>query len=143
MNFEPKLGYRIVNLDGDLTNNRVENLKINKNIRWREIVPRVRAGENIDELAAIYGFAKEELEKIKPKKSQKGVLAKYKEDNSDYFENIDSEDKAYWLGFLFADGSVAKDRDRISVALAEKDKFHIEKFAKEVPVELNIFEFNL
>ena len=26
--------------------------------------------------------------------------------NENYFENIDNEEKAYWLGFLYADGYV-------------------------------------
>ena len=28
--------------------------------------------------------------------------------NEQFFENIDTEQKAYWLGFTFADGSVIK-----------------------------------
>ena len=38
------------------------------------------------------------------------TMRKY-EVNQNYFENIDTHDKAYWLGFLFADGYVL---DRIS-----------------------------
>ena len=34
-----------------------------------------------------------------------GIQAKI---NHDYFENIDSEHKAYWLGFIYADGSITK-----------------------------------
>ena len=28
--------------------------------------------------------------------------------NDNYFENIDSEDKAYFLGFMMADGNLSK-----------------------------------
>lgn len=28
--------------------------------------------------------------------------------NENYFENIDTEEKAYWLGFIFADGFITK-----------------------------------
>jgi DNA-binding transcriptional regulator WhiA len=44
------------------------------------------------------------------------------------FEVIDSEEKAYWLGFLYADGSVGSAEDKIELGLAEKDLKHIEKF---------------
>lgn len=45
-----------------------------------------------------------------------------------YFENIDTEEKAYWLGFLYADGSVGSAEDKIELSLAEKDLRQIEKF---------------
>lgn len=46
------------------------------------------------------------------------------------FEKIDSEEKAYWLGFLYADGSVSSAENKIELGLAEKDLSHIEKFKK-------------
>lgn len=44
------------------------------------------------------------------------------------FQNIDTEEKAYWLGFLYADGSVGSTDYRVELGLAEKDLHHIEKF---------------
>lgn len=46
----------------------------------------------------------------------------------DIFETIDTEEKAYWLGFLYADGSVGSKEDKIELGLAEKDLKHVEKF---------------
>ena len=34
---------------------------------------------------------------------------KKKKYNENYFETIDSEDKAYFLGFIFADGCITND----------------------------------
>lgn len=48
------------------------------------------------------------------------------------FENIDNEYKAYWLGFLYADGSVSSKEDKIELGLAEKDYKHLEKFKEFV-----------
>ncbi len=49
-----------------------------------------------------------------------------------YFRNIDTEPKAYWLGFLMADGCVS-DRARsgalqLHVHLQKSDKGHLQKF---------------
>lgn len=50
----------------------------------------------------------------------------------DYFENIDSEDKAYWLGFLYADGCVSQDLKNVVLELSSVDKQHIYKFANTI-----------
>lgn len=44
------------------------------------------------------------------------------------FDKIDTEEKAYWLGFLFADGFVSTNYNVIGLDLAEKDKTHLEKY---------------
>lgn len=50
--------------------------------------------------------------------------------NDTLFENIDTEEKAYWLGFLFADGSVYKFKksQRVELTLKEDDLEHLMKF---------------
>lgn len=45
-----------------------------------------------------------------------------------FFEEINSEDKAYWLGFIAADGGIRQDGLRLTIELAIKDKEHLEKF---------------
>lgn len=50
------------------------------------------------------------------------------ERNSKVFEKIDSEEKAYWLGFLYADGYIDEVNSLLIVGLQEKDKDHILKF---------------
>jgi len=46
--------------------------------------------------------------------------------NEHYFEKIDTQEKAYWLGFLYADGCVNK--TSLELGLQSRDKNHIEKF---------------
>lgn len=48
------------------------------------------------------------------------------------FDIIDNEEKAYWLGFLYADGGVTKTnkRSRLELTLKESDYNHIEKFKR-------------
>lgn len=47
-----------------------------------------------------------------------------------YFENIDSEDKAYWLGFIWADGYLSKDSLEIEIHI--KDKDHLVEFQEDL-----------
>ena len=48
----------------------------------------------------------------------------------DIFSKIDTEEKAYWLGFLYADGTINKIQGQVSVGLNEKDLGHLEKLKK-------------
>lgn len=50
------------------------------------------------------------------------------------FETIDTEEKAYWLGFLYADGSVGSTDNRIELGLAEKDLSQAEKFKEFIGI---------
>lgn len=51
---------------------------------------------------------------------------------SDYFDNIDNQDKAYILGFLYADGSMTQDKYRTSITLQERDKEILEKMSNAI-----------
>lgn len=46
--------------------------------------------------------------------------------NHDYFKKIDTEEKAYWLGFIAADGCVSG--NTFTLTLSSKDEEHLEKF---------------
>ncbi|MEG1494717.1 MAG: hypothetical protein RR406_00235 [Bacilli bacterium] len=48
--------------------------------------------------------------------------------NENVFEKIDTEEKAYWLGFMYADGCVNRTSNRIELSLKEEDYSHIVKF---------------
>lgn len=49
-----------------------------------------------------------------------------------FFKTIDTEEKAYWLGFLYADGSVSKDLKAVTLELNIKDIDHIRKFKRAI-----------
>ena len=55
----------------------------------------------------------------------------------DIFRQIDTEEKAYWLGFLYADGYVSK-YNQVEVSLALKDKNHLEKLKVFINTNTNI-----
>jgi hypothetical protein len=54
--------------------------------------------------------------------------------DENYFEIIDTEEKAYWLGFFYADGCVRvrKESSESKLKLSIKDIDHLEKFKKSI-----------
>lgn len=49
--------------------------------------------------------------------------------NHDYFSVIDMPEKAYWLGFMYADGNITRQQNgRKVVSFAQKDRAVLEKF---------------
>lgn len=50
--------------------------------------------------------------------------------NASYFSKIDTEEKAYWLGFISADGHVSD--EAIEINIQKKDEQHLVKFLKAV-----------
>ena len=49
--------------------------------------------------------------------------------NSNFFHNIDTPEKAYWLGFLMADGYITTD-NKVRLNLKKDDEDHLKKFLK-------------
>lgn len=47
-----------------------------------------------------------------------------------FFNKIDTEEKAYWLGFLMADGYVSG--NKVGLALSDSDFSHLEKYKKAI-----------
>jgi hypothetical protein len=54
------------------------------------------------------------------------------------FDKIDSEEKAYWLGFIYADGYVSSGDNTFELSLGLKDTNHLYKFAKFMKYENNV-----
>lgn len=67
----------------------------------------------------------------------------YKND-SFIFDEIDTEEKAYWLGFLYADGCICKNLSnlKMSLALSIKDIEHLEKFRNFLKTDAPIQSYN-
>lgn len=73
-------------------------------------------------------------------------MSKYKY-NKDYFNKIDTADKAYWLGFLYADGSINRYYKNeklksmtLELGVSYRDKEHLDKFKMYLETNIPIFE---
>jgi DNA-binding CsgD family transcriptional regulator len=75
------------------------------------------------------------LKKINFKVVNKQNITKF---NENVFDVIDTEEKAYWLGFIYADGYVSSSRNTFELSLALKDINHLIKFAKFMSYEKNV-----
>ena len=58
--------------------------------------------------------------------------------NENVFDVINTEEKAYWLGFMFADGNISSEGHRLEMNLGIKDVDHMEKFRKFLNLETEI-----
>lgn len=61
--------------------------------------------------------------------------------NNNFFDKIDTESKAYWLGLFVADGCVDRRRGSISITLHMRDTKHLQQLSKDLdsnhPIKLN------
>lgn len=61
------------------------------------------------------------------------------DDNS--FEDHTSEEAAYWIGFMYADGTIRKSETTFSLSLKESDKSHLEKFCNFLKTPLSRLKY--
>lgn len=84
-------------------------------------------------IAESYGVSRTVIKRILTTQNKEILIrkktSKYKY-QQDIFENIDTAEKAYWLGFLAADGCNYQREHNASIILNihQKDKEHLEKF---------------
>lgn len=108
--------YKFKNVDPDIISRSVE--------LWN-------SGLTTDEVAKIIGRSRA-LISLYLKSRDVDTTRRYSTYSLDesYFESVDSPDKAYWLGFLAADGTVGK--RTVSVELQERDRPHLESLKSAV-----------
>lgn len=87
-------------------------------------------------IAAEFGCTQKVIKRILNENSiELRFPTKIKTLNDDYFETIDTEEKAYFLGFMFADGCVTdgtKRQKRIIISIQSRDIEILTKFKKAI-----------
>jgi hypothetical protein len=74
-------------------------------------------------------------DKVTNELKKRGLLRPKKDNSYDtrFFQTINTEAKAYWLGFIYADGCVKSGgRNVLEITLSINDKDHLTKFKRDV-----------
>lgn len=102
-----------------------------------EVIKKYQEGYSLKEVANIFNINSTTtiinwLSEEKIDRRKKGVNSKIK--NINYFDDIDTEEKAYYLGFIMADGNVSITNGQYSlkIHISYKDKEIIDGFLKAI-----------
>ncbi len=98
-----------------------------------QIISLYKEGKNSTYIGKIFGRSHTYILSIIKKfsiidRSRSKRIQKFFADET-WFDDINSEQKAYFLGLLFSDGNVKKDGKRVSIGLIEQDKEILSKFS--------------
>lgn len=104
------------------------------NITLERLIELYKGGSTLNQLSVVSGLSAESVRRrLVPFGVIRGrgyAARRYRQDDS-FFDVIDTEEKAYWLGFLFADGNVrsrSPNHGEIRLSLKISDREHVEKF---------------
>lgn len=118
---------------------KANNIKIKgrfKNIDEKTLIKDYTNGMKNNDIFQKYNISLPKLLSVLSKYKIKNKGTKHYNVNENYFEIINTKEKAYWLGFLYADGYVRKKELRLKLKFS--DKKHITKFKKELKSEHKI-----
>jgi hypothetical protein len=99
-----------------------------------EVCTRYRGGESSEVLATAFGVSGTAIRGLLkrrnvPRRNASECTRRY-ECNHAYFDDIQTEGQAYWLGFLAADGTITeRNGGNIILSLAPRDRDHVTRFA--------------
>ena len=112
---------------GTLTKTQFKKLLINLAIE--EYVNTPIYDRNLGKLSDKYGLNRKTIVKYLNERNIEITNVRSKVPfNEHIFDSIDTEEKAYWLGFIFADGFITAKRHQVGLTLSIKDIDHLQKF---------------
>jgi hypothetical protein len=111
-----------------------------------EIIEKRKSGIKFKEIRNLYNIkSNKTIYDIIKRNGRERIIPNRKNTvNDNYFEIIDSDEKAYWLGFLYADGYVRMKNDKsgeLKLKLKFTDRSHIEKFRDSIKSTHKIIDF--
>lgn len=103
-------------------------------INWTEaqkhyIVEQYNKTKNSNAIGEQFGVSAEAIRRVLRKENVEIINHRQRlPRNSNFFENIDTPEKAYWLGIMYSDGYVSESRRGLGLGMIDKE--HVEKFKK-------------
>ncbi len=96
-----------------------------------EYIATPKLDKSIAKISAKYGINRKTLVKYLKERGvtieRNGSTSNF---NYDFFHSINTEEKAYWLGFLYADGYVSAKTNAVGLNISLKDIEHLKKYNK-------------
>lgn len=116
--------------------------QINSELIEKALCDYVENNLSIKSCAIKYGIGATTLSRYikKTKTNQHVIDTRIYTYNQDYFETIDTEDKAYWLGFIAADGGIINNGYGLEIGLKRSDRRHLEKFIDSIQGEYQMIK---
>lgn len=109
-------------------------------INYDLIIEKYNELKNLKKVAKSFGVSLRPIKRILKENNVELTNRRYNVNHS-YFKVIDTEEKAYWLGFLYADGCVRRTKtgSQLILKLSIKDENHLKLFKSNIESEHKIF----
>lgn len=123
--------------------------KVSKEIQ-QKIIADYLSGKSMRQIEKDYNVSRQTTAKFLEKeniKKEKDNHYRIYHHNESFFEIIDTEEKAYWLGFIFADGHITNNenrygQDQFGISCAKTDKEILYKFLKSIQATNPVLEYS-
>ena len=114
----------------------IKTVPLYQNKEWFE--EQAKNFNSLTDIAAHYGFKRDTIDEWA--RTFGITFNKCKKSNfeENYFQNIDTEHKAYWLGFFMADACIDREQYNFQFGLMENDRYMLEKFLSEIKYKTKI-----
>lgn len=106
----------------------------------QQVIEAYKNNMSLRKIEEVFGVTRTTVAKFLEKqgiKTTKGNHYRKYFHQEDFFEIINNEDKAYWLGFMYADGYISEKRngygqDLFGITLSTEDENHLLKFKQTI-----------
>lgn len=123
--------------------------KVDEIIR-QKIIEDYKNGKSMRQIEVDYGVTRVTISKYLTKIGVKTTIGNhYRTYNhkEDFFHVIDTEEKAYWLGFMFADGHISNNdnrygQDQFGLSVAEEDINSLYQFKEALGATNPVHRYN-